>query len=242
MNSCRTDLKKISEIEQLLHYRFKDHINLCNALTHVSARIDSNDNDHYERLEFLGDRVLGLLIAEKLYASFPDAREGELSLRLNGLVNGETLAIISDKLRLHEYIKTGTDSRELTGHRMIGVRADVLEAIIAAIYLDGGLGAASQFVDRFWEKRLSISDALRRDSKTALQEWAHVQHSFPIYCETARQGPDHEPEFTVTVQVGDLPECVGSGRSKRLAQQNAARAMLMREAVWEEEQPEDPHL
>ncbi|MCU0790617.1 MAG: ribonuclease III, partial [Nitratireductor sp.] len=192
---------------------------------------------HYERLEFLGDRVLGITVAEMLYRSFPGANEGELSLRLNAMVKGNTLADISDELNLHEFIRTGADLKELTGKRMRSVRADVLEALIASIYLDGGLEAAAAFVDRFWGHRMNTADAARRDSKTELQEWAHANRlGTPKYRERERSGPDHDPLFTVTVEVPGKGEASGTGRSKRIAEQAAARAMLVVNGVWGSEE------
>ncbi len=158
-----------------------------------------------------------------------------MSLRLNALVKGKTLAEISDDLELHEFIRTGGDLKELKGKRMQSVRADVLEALIASIYLDGGLGAAVEFIKRFWKERLHSVEETKRDSKTALQEWAHSNRlGTPRYKEQKRSGPDHDPVFTVIVQVNGQEETSGSGRSKRAAEQNAARAMLIREQVWQE--------
>ena len=226
--------KRFGSLEKRLGYVFKDYSNLERALTHASVRKRSDDSFHYERLEFLGDRVLGLTVAEMLHRRFPDANEGELSLRLNALVKGNTLADISDDLNLHEFIRTGGDLKELTGKRMRSVRADVLEALIASIYLDGGMVAAQEFVDRFWSNRLHNADAARRDSKTELQEWAHANRlGTPKYREKERTGPDHDPLFTVAVEVNGRGEALGTGRSKRMAEQAAARNMLLREGVWQ---------
>ncbi|MEC9342374.1 MAG: ribonuclease III [Pseudomonadota bacterium] len=236
-NSRERGRKRFGDLERRLGYEFSDFSNVERALTHTSVRKRPDDDFHYERLEFLGDRVLGLAVADLLHASFPEADEGELSLRLNALVNGRTLAAIADELRLHEFIRTGGDLKEITGKRLQSVRADVLEAIIASIYLDGGLDAASAFIDRFWKGRLNEVDAARRDSKTELQEWAHANRlGTPKYRETKRTGPDHDPVFTVAVKVQGLPEMTGNGRSKRTAEQDAARALLVRENVWEAEE------
>ena len=235
-NSRERGRRRFGDLEQRLGYQFSDYANLERALTHASVRKRADDDFHYERLEFLGDRVLGLTIADLLHRSFPEAAEGELSLRLNALVKGKTLAAIADELRLHEFIRTGGDLKEITGKRMQSVRADVLEALIASIYLDGGLEAAAAFINRFWQSRLNEDSAARRDSKTELQEWAHAQRlGTPKYRETKRTGPDHDPVFTVAVKIQGLPEASGKGRSKRAAEQDAARAMLVREGVWEEQ-------
>ncbi|MFZ1816047.1 MAG: ribonuclease III [Rhizobiaceae bacterium] len=228
--------KRFGGLEKRLGYAFNDYSNLERALTHASVRKKSDDRFHYERLEFLGDRVLGLTIADLLHRSFPDADEGELSLRLNALVKGNTLAEIADELRLHEFIRTGGDLKEITGKRMQSVRADVLEALIASIYLDGGLENATAFIRRFWLNRLHIEGAARRDSKTELQEWAHANRlGTPKYKEKSRSGPDHDPIFVITVKITGKPDAEGSGRSKRSAEQAAAAALLVREGVWQPE-------
>jgi ribonuclease III len=220
-----------ADLENRIGYIFGSHEYLREALTHASLR-GAADELHYERLEFLGDRVLGLAIADILHRTFADATEGELSVRFNLLVNGKTLAQISDELGLYEFIRAAGDIRELTGKRMLGVRADVLEALIAAIYLDGGLEAATDFVSRFWSQRLHQETAAQRDSKTELQEWAHAnQHGTPQYVEIGRTGPDHEPVFTVVVRLEGCAESRGRGRSKRAAEQDAASALLVREGV-----------
>lgn len=227
--------KRFGNLEKRLGYTFSDYADLERALTHASVRKRSDNSFHYQRLEFLGDRVLGLAVAEVLFKRYPNANEGELSLRLNALVKGKTLAEISDELELHEFIRTGGDLKELTGKRMQSVRADVLEALIASIYLDGGLPAAVAFIKRFWKDRLDTVADTRRDSKTALQEWAHSNRfGTPLYKERERSGPDHDPVFTVIVRVNGHEDAVGKGRSKRAAEQQAARAMLLREGVWNE--------
>ncbi|MEM7069014.1 MAG: ribonuclease III [Pseudomonadota bacterium] len=225
-----------SKLESRLGYTFKTHLELERALTHSSVRQVTGDGDHYERLEFLGDRVLGLCVADILLKRFPDAVEGELSIRLNALVRGETLAEIADELMLHEYIRTGSDLKQVTGKRMISIRADVVEALIASIYLDGGLEAAREFIIRIWNNRFDDVSTARRDSKTALQEWAHArQLGTPKYRELERSGPDHEPEFVVEVKVKGKLAGSGKGRSKRLAEQEAAKEVLVREGAWRDE-------
>jgi ribonuclease III len=227
------DAERFAELEKRIGYCFGDHRGLERAMTHASLRHRTSEDFHYERLEFLGDRVLGLAIADILHHAFPDANEGELSLRLNALVKGETLAEIADELGLHEFIRTGGDVKRLTGKRMRSVRADVLEALIASIYLDGGLEAACRFVRSFWTKRLNVAHAARRDSKTELQEWAHANRlATPQYSELKRRGPDHDPVFTVAVMIESKAEYLGRGRSKRAAEQDAARQMLIGEGVW----------
>ena len=225
--------KRFGRLEERIGYTFSHHGHLERALTHASARKKAGVDFHYERLEFLGDRVLGLAVTHILFERFPEASEGELSLRLNSLVNTRTLVEIADEMKLHEFIRTGGDLKTLTGRQMQSVRADVLEALICSIFLDGGLQPVTDFINRFWRKRLSDDAAARRDSKTELQEWAHAnQLGTPAYKEKARSGPDHDPVFTVIVSIQDRGEAEGTGRSKRLAEQAAAGAMLVREGVW----------
>ena len=210
---------------------FADHDRLRRALTHASAR-HSNGLD-YERMEFLGDRVLGLVVADFVFSTFPDAPEGELSLRLNALVNAETLASIADEIGLPELIHTGSELRRPDGAKRINIRADALESLIAVIYLDGGLEAARRFIMRYWEPRSHSALAARRDAKTELQEWAHqICGTAPVYSVEAREGPDHDPVFTVKVLIAGVAPAVASGRSKREAEQAAATEVLMREGVW----------
>ncbi len=229
--------QQLDELERRIGYKFDSPQHLGRALTHASATKHNVDGQQYERLEFLGDRVLGLVVSELLFETFPDAAEGELSLRLNALVNGKTCALIADQISLHEFIRAGADLKHLTSKRMQGVRADVVEAVIAAVYLDGGLSEASKVVRKLWGDRLFLADAARRDSKTALQEWAHSNKcSTPTYELVNQQGPDHDPVFTVKVILENHEGCEGKGRSKRSAEQNAARIILEREGIWDAEE------
>ncbi len=218
-------------LKQVLGYTFDNCKRLERALTHSSARTAGQGN--YERLEFLGDRVLGLVIAELLFSLFPAAKEGDLSVRLNQLVSAQTCAEVADELELHRYIRTGADVKSLTGKRMANVRADVMESLIAAIYLDSGLEAARAFIMRNWESRAKASADARRDAKTELQEWAHSRTGeAPSYTIIERSGPDHDPMFTVRVQVRGVEAEAGLGRSRRAAEQSAATKLLEREGIW----------
>jgi ribonuclease-3 len=212
---------------------FADRQRLQRALTHASARSTHAGVD-YERFEFLGDRVLGLVVADMLLAAFPDAAEGELSLRLNALVNAEALSDIAEEIGLPELIRAGSDVRNLDGRKRTNLRADALESLIAVLYLDGGLEAARAFIHRYWRPRSQAIGAARRDAKTELQEWAHqaAAGAMPAYRVDGREGPDHDPLFTVSVKVGDFAPATGSGRSKREAEQAAAATLLLREGVW----------
>ncbi|MGE7370004.1 ribonuclease III [Neorhizobium sp. NPDC001467] len=221
-----------ARLEDIVGHVFSEKQWLDRALTHASTGTAKNAN--YERLEFLGDRVLGLCMAELLFRTFKNATEGELSVRLNQLVSAESCAAVADALDLHRFVRTGADVKKLTGKRMLNVRADVVESLIAALYLDGGLEAARGFIERNWAERANSADAARRDAKTELQEWAHAKFALtPVYRINDRSGPDHDPRFTVTVEVNGVAPETGVDRSKRAAEQVAATKMLEREGVWQ---------
>jgi ribonuclease III len=228
----------VHRLEEKTRHTFRDLGRLERALTHASAR--STAGSDYERLEFLGDRVLGLVIAELLFRAYPTASEGELSLRLNSLVNADTCAAVADEIGLHEFIRTGSDVKGLADKRLKSLRADVVESLIATIYLDGGLEAAQPFIERYWNARSREINSAQRDPKTELQEWAHQQNGAqPQYTVVGRTGPDHDPQFTVQVDVKGFVPATGKGRSKRIAEQEAAVALLYREGVRQKAQEED---
>jgi ribonuclease-3 len=223
-----------AELEKAIGHTFTEKQWLDRALTHSSTGLAKGAN--YERLEFLGDRVLGLCVAELLFKTFRAAPEGELSVRLNQLVSADSCALVADEMELHRFIRTGADVKKLTGKRMMNVRADVVESLIAAIYMDGGLEAARAFIIKHWESRATRADGARRDAKTELQEWAHAKFGLtPAYRIDERSGPDHEPRFTVTVDVPGVAPETGVDRSKRAAEQVAATKMLEREGVWQKQ-------
>ena len=224
----------LRRLEDITGHRFADAERLDRALTHASAR--GRGGRDYERLEFLGDRVLGLCVAEMLFAQFQAADEGELSVRLNQLVNADTLAEVADELSLNDFIRTGSDVRQLRDTHRKNLRADVVESLIATIYLEGGLEAVRPFIRRYWAERAANAEAARRDAKTELQEWAHQAHGVtPAYKVIARTGPDHDPVFTVSVTVGAMKPETAEGRSKRIAEQAAASRMLVREKVRDDD-------
>ncbi|MFD1746211.1 ribonuclease III [Rhizobium helianthi] len=232
MKQATLSAEHTSRLEAVIGHEFKDKQWLDRALTHSSTGGGKSSN--YERLEFLGDRVLGLCVAELLFSTFSNATEGELSVRLNQLVSADSCAGIADELGLYQFIRTGSDVKKLTGKRMMNVRADVVESLIAAIYLDGGLEAARRFILKHWEKRARSESAARRDAKTELQEWSHAKFGrTPMYRVDDRSGPDHEPRFTVTVEVEGVAPETGVDRSKRAAEQVAATKLLEREGVWQ---------
>ncbi len=221
-------------IEKITGVELTDHDRLLHALTHASLQTVTRGD--YERLEFLGDRVLGLVVAQMLFEMYPDAAEGELSVRFNGLVNAQTLAELADEIGLTPLIRTGAELGSLSGKKRINTRSDVMEALIAAIFLEKGLQAAQRFILDKWAKRAKADAADRRDAKTALQEWAH-QHVkvSPIYRVDMREGPDHDPVFTVSVLIEGVAEGQGQGRSKREAEQLAAASVLTREGIWKDD-------
>ncbi len=221
-----------SELAAVTGHVFRDFSLMQRALTHSSARGKSYDN---ERLEFLGDRVLGLVVTEMLFKAYPEATQGELAVRLSALVSGAMCAEIAEQIGLSPLIHADSGVRQAKG-KARNVRADAIEAVIAAIYLDAGLEPARTFVLRYWEPRSQAVIKVPRDPKTELQEWAHqAAQASPAYRIDLRDGPDHDPLFTVSVAVAGYPPSSGTGRSKREAEQSAAAAMLRREGVWTDE-------
>lgn len=219
----------LAGLEERLGYRFADRRHLQLALTHVGAT--SQRTESYQRLEFLGDRVLGLAIAAMLYTVYADAEEGELSRRLADLVRRESCAAVAARWGVEPYIRLGSGEAK-SGALRRAVLGDVCEAIIGAVYVDGGLDAATTLVKAAFEAQLRAPVRPLRDAKTTLQEWAQARGlPAPVYHERRRTGPDHAPEFTVAVVVEGRAEAEASGASKRVAEQAAARAFMTREGV-----------
>ncbi len=220
-------------LEERIGYRFTDVALLDSALSHISALKGArNRAGSYQRLEFLGDHVLGLVISDMLFRAFPKADEGELSRRLADLVRKETCAEIARTIDLGAAIRLGSSEANAGGRTRPAILADVCEALIGAVYLDGGFSAAEALVGRLWAARMQTKAQPLRDPKTVLQEWAQARGlPTPAYREIARTGPDHDPEFRVAVQLPRLAPAEGSGRSKRAAEQAAAAAMMAREGV-----------
>ncbi|MTI42380.1 RNAse III [Roseibium hamelinense] len=217
-------------------HEFKDPNLLHRALTHASALAPSESvQGSYQRLEFLGDRVLGLVVASMLHAQFPKADEGELARRFNQMVRRETCAEIAEEIQIGDAMQIGQAEAQTGGRKKVALLADMCEAVIAAIYLDGGFEAAKAFVERLWSPRMLSFSGPLRDAKTTLQEWAQSRGlPTPHYDVLSRDGPDHAPRFVVGVTVKGMKQGQGRGGSKRMAEQDAAEAVLRREGVWKE--------
>jgi ribonuclease-3 len=194
------------------------------ALTHASARSGGKPNEDNERLEFLGDRVLGLA----------DAYEGELARWFNHLVRAETCADVAQAWGLGDFILMSGGEALSGGRGKKTILANTCEAVLGAIFADAGYEAARAVVRRFWEPHLGELEAAAPDAKSVLQEWAQGRRlPLPRYLEVAREGPDHAPRFTAEVQIDGVAPERGQGANKRAAEQAAALAMLLREGVWQ---------
>jgi ribonuclease-3 len=221
-----------SALETTIKYRFKDSDLRDQALTHISALAGGNRIGSYQRLEFLGDHVLGLVISELLYRNFPKGDEGELSRRLADLVRRETCAEVARAIDLGAALRLGTSEANAGGRSRVAILADVCESLVGAVFVDGGYDAAAELVERLWGERLRASSRPVRDAKTQLQEWAQARGlPTPAYREVERTGPHHNPEFRVAVSLPGRETAEGLGRSKRAAEQAAAAEMLKREGV-----------
>lgn len=228
--------KTHEKLQFRLGYRFADIDLLERALTHSSAispgkRIDRS----YQRLEFLGDRVLGLVVADMLYKRYPRSNEGELSRTLNTLVRKETCAVIARQLDLGREMILGDSEARSGGADKDAILGDVTEAVIGAIFLDGGLDPAYRFVERHFEEFLVDGQANRADAKTTLQEWAQARGlEPPTYVLVERTGPDHAPEFTIAVDLMGFARIEAVGSSKKIAEHKAAERFLVAQAVWKD--------
>ncbi len=214
--------KKFKELEKTLKYNFKKDTLLERALTHKSYDNILNN----EKLEFLGDRVLGLIISEKLLVKFPNEKEGIIDKKLSNLVNKKTCALISKKMNLKKFILLGSSHKKLE-RSTEKISSDCLEAIVGAIYLDGGLKSAEKFILNFWEEYLLKSTITLIDSKTRLQEFSLKQFKvLPKYVFFKKTGPQHRPLFKTEVHIPNSKKIIGIGSSKKNAQQNAAAKLL----------------
>lgn len=220
-------------LEERLGYAFKDESLLTQALTHRSALSEGDLANSYERLEFLGDRVLGLAVSEMLLQAFEKEEEGVLARRFNALVRRETCAAVARDLGLGVDVIVGPSEEQSGGRRKTTILSDVCEAVIGAVFLDGGYEAARALVAANWRKRMMAVDSPRRDAKTALQEWSQGEGMpAPTYEQVARDGPDHAPTFTVRAMISGLEPAQGKGRTKRDAEQAAAENLLVNLGLW----------
>lgn len=225
----------LAALQERLGHVFRDPGLLVRALTHVGGATDRRGS--YQRLEFLGDRVLGLVVSGMLYAEFPDADEGELSRRLADLVRRESCAAVASDWDVEGHVRLGAGEKSSATLRR-AILGDLCESIIGAVYLDGGFAAAEGLVSRSFSARMLSPNRSLRDPKTALQEWAQAKTgAMPAYRVVERSGPDHAPEFTVAVSVVGREDGTASGPSKRIAEQAAAAAFLLREGVGEGDRP-----
>jgi len=220
----------VSGVEGRIGHVFQDRELLERALTHASVGDGALKVRHYERLEFLGDRVLNLLAAERLMALNSEAREGEMSRLMASLVNYHACARVARRIGLPNALRMAPSASKIGARDKDTVLGDACEALIGAIYVDDGLDAARTFFLEFWAEEFERLDAPQvKDPKTQLQEWAQGRGlPLPLYQVVGREGPDHEPSFTVSVTVGDYEPELAEGRSRQEAEKAAATIMLLK--------------
>lgn len=219
----------IETLEKKIGHAFADRSLLVQALTHASRSLRPDERlNSNERLEFLGDRVLAVIISEMLFNHYPSDEEGSLSRRLNALVRRGALAEIADEIGLADFIVMSRGEAEQGGRENPSLQADAMEAVIAAVYIDGGMQAARTLIERFWTERVEYGPSEPpKDAKTRLQEWSQAAGlGLPVYDVVDRSGPPHAPVFHVRVSVSGEGEANASGTSKQRAEQAAAETML----------------
>ena len=217
----------LKAFEARIGHSFRQPELLLRAVTHAS--ISSATRPDNQRLEFLGDRVLGLVMAEALLGADTVASEGQLAPRFNALVRKEACAEVAREVGLGDVLKLGRSEMLSGGRRKEALLGDAMEAVIAAVYQDGGFDAARALILRLWGARIGAVEQDARDPKTALQEWAQARAMPPpVYSEQGRSGPDHQPIFTVEVKLANGEAESARAGSKRVAEQAAARALLAR--------------
>ena len=213
------------EISKLLDYQFKNNRLLEEALTHASARKSSKVNN--ERLEFLGDRVLGLVIAEELLRKNPNSTEGEIATYYNSLVKKETCSFIAKEIGLENLLTLGKSVKRTNDRQKDKILGNAIEALIGAIFLDAGFEISKQLVLKVWRKQIDIVRDMEAHAKTALQEFLQSKgQEPPTYKQISRTGPDHDPDFCVEVVLGSGLNAIGSGSTKRMAETKAAEQIL----------------
>jgi len=214
---------KLDKLQEMLGYNFNDVKLLEKALTHSSAEADIN----YERLEFLGDRILGLVIAEEIFEKFPEEKEGDLAKRHAALVQGRTLSEIGASIDIGNSMNLSDSERASGGADNENIIADAVESVIAAIYLDSGLEICAKIVKKLFGDRVNIMTEPPQDPKTALQEWAQARGlGLPKYDIVSQEGPDHSPIFEIKVEIEGHPAITSSGASRRKAEKEAASTFL----------------
>ena len=224
--------RNLKGLEAALGYKFNSRAMLQRALTHASKRTKTGKGQDNERLEFLGDRVLALAIAELLTELDADANEGDLARRFNRLVRKEACARVARDLGLGAALVLSAAEAESGGRDKDTILADACEALLGAMFLEGGFGAAREAVRRLWAPLIDKLPDVANDPKSALQEWAQGQGlALPQYVEVARSGPDHAPSFTAEVRIAGRKPARGEGANKRAAEQAAAAELLAREGV-----------
>ena len=219
----------LRSLSDRLGYVFADTELLHQALTHGSSGRKAKD---YERLEFLGDRVLSLVIADALFHNHAKEKEGKLAARHSAIVKGEVCADIGEAMGLEDFIKVGDTEKKTGVHRMRSVLGDAVEALIGAVYIDGGLEAARKVVLHFWKVVLEMPGTAEKDAKTFVQEWVLAKAlPLPRYELAAREGPEHKPQFTVRLTIEKHSNVEGAGPTKQSAEMAAAAAFIAREGL-----------
>jgi len=223
----QTSFSRAAELEAAIDYTFTDKSLALTALTHSSVARSHNSSN--ERLEFLGDRILGLVIAEMLYVQFPDEDEGALGYRFPALVRAEALARIASKIGLADHLLIDNNEFATNQKRRTGVLSNACEALIAAMYLDGGMTVAEKFIQTHWQALLEEDLIPPKDAKTLLQELVQGRGlPVPVYTVVCRTGPDHAPEFTLQAQIEGEAPVNAKGPSKRAAETAAAELLYRR--------------
>ena len=229
----RKEKAALADLEARIGYKFRDAGLAARALTHLSAPTTAGQGrlDSYQRLEFLGDRVLGLAVAEMLYEAFPQASEGELSMRLAALVRREACAEVAKEWDVGPHVVLGVGEAQAGGRKKAAILSDIAESLIGAVFVEAGFDVARRLVARSWRARMHAVDEPERDAKTAMQEWAQARAlNAPSYVEIDRSGPPHAPQFTIQVSLEGFEPSHGSASSKRAAEQAAAQAFMARQA------------
>ena len=218
-------MKDINKIEDSLKYNFKNRQLLESAITHTSI-LNKKDDYTYERLEFLGDRVLGLSIANLIYKKFLNESEGELARRIAVLVSGKMLAKIAININLQNYIRV-SDNFNFSNGQNYSILSDTMEAIIGAIFLDSNYNEVKNVIQLLWKEYILADEMPPKDSKSALQELAmQLKYEMPLYSNYEKEGPDHSPKFTVEVSIKGINKIQGLGQSKKSAEADAANKLL----------------